>query len=166
MRKGKAAITAIAIAAVIALPIRTGLASSEDTYISDEIQEVCEEIGDGWGICPELLEAIIEAESSGRQYAQNGSCKGLMQVNTANADVIEYMSDQGYTDVYDIEANIDIGCWVLMQKAELYDGDLYGALMAYNGTSNVSARLESGDYTYYCTSVAERAEELERIHGK
>ncbi len=138
----------------------------EDTYISDEIRAACIEIGNECGYCPELLMAIIEAESSGRQYAENGSCKGLMQINTANEDVIEYMEENGYTDIFDIYTNIRLGCYVLDQKREVYGDDLYAVLMGYNGVSNVWKKIESGEISEYAIKVSERSAELERTHGK
>ena len=57
-------------------------ASAEnDTWISEEAQQQCITYGEEYGICPELLMAIIEQESSGKAYAENGSCKGLMQIS-------------------------------------------------------------------------------------
>ena len=56
-------------------------AKNEDTWLSPEIQGYCEEIGEEYSICPELLEALIETESSGNPQATCGNCRGLMQVN-------------------------------------------------------------------------------------
>lgn len=139
---------------------------AEDTYISDEIQLLCAEIGKQTGYCPEFLMAIIEAESSGRQYAENGSCKGLMQINTDWPEIAVYMNSHGYTDVYDYETNIRLGCYVLDQKREIYGDDIYAVLMGYNGSSNVMERVENGDYTDYAVGIVDRAWELERLHGK
>ena len=139
---------------------------AEDTYISDEIQALCINIGNQTGYCPEFLMSIIEAESSGRQYAENGPCKGLMQINTDWPEIADYMEQHGYTDVYDCETNIRLGCYVLDQKRVVYGNDIYAVLMGYNGSSNVMERMENGDYTDYAIKVAERAWELERLHGK
>lgn len=139
---------------------------AEDTYISDEIQMLCVLIGNETGYCPEFLMSIIEAESSGRQYAENGPCKGLMQINTDWLEIAEYMAQHGYTDIYDYETNIRLGCFVLDQKREIYGDDIYAVLMAYNGSSNVSERVENGDYTDYAVGVVDRTWELERLHGK
>lgn len=139
---------------------------AEDTYISEEIQNACIEIGDKNGYCPALLMAIIESESSGIQYAENGPCKGLMQINMSNSDVTEYMDEQGYTDIFDIYTNIEIGCYVLDRKREIYGDDLYAVLMAYNGSSNVWERMENENYTEYADRIVKRSWELERLHGK
>jgi hypothetical protein len=138
----------------------------EDTYISEKIQNECIAVGEERGYCPELLMAIIESESSGRQYAENGSCKGLMQINMSNSDVVEYMDEQGYTDIFDIYTNIEMGCYVLDQKREIFGDDLYAVLMSYNGSKNVGERIDNENYTDYAVHIVERSWELERIHGK
>ena len=81
-------------------------AKSADTFIPQEYVAYCEEIGREYGICPELLEAIMESESSGNPQAGNGNCKGLMQVNT------QYhkgrMAKLGVDDIYDAKGNITV----------------------------------------------------------
>lgn len=139
---------------------------AEDTYISDEIQTLCVLIGNETGYCPEFLMAIIEAESSGRQYAENGPCKGLMQINTDWPEIAAYMKQHGYTDIYDYETNIRLGCFVLDQKREVYGDDIYAVLMAYNGSSDVTEKVEREEYTDYAVKVVNRTWELERLHGK
>lgn len=52
-----------------------------DTLLSDAAYEYCVQIGEEYGISPELLMAIAETESSGNPEARNGSCKGLMQIS-------------------------------------------------------------------------------------
>lgn len=140
--------------------------NADDTYISDEIQMLCALIGNETGYCPELLMSLIEAESSGIQHAENGSCKGLMQINTDWPEIAEYMAQHGYTDIYDYETNIRLGCFVLDQKREIYGDNIYAVLMAYNGSSDVSERVENEDYTDYAVKVVNRTWELERLHGK
>ena len=110
--------------------------------------------------------AIIEAESSGRQYAENGPCKGLMQINTDWPEIAVYMKHHGYTDIYDCETNIRLGCFVLDQKREIYGDDIYAVLMAYNGSSDVTEKVEREEYTDYAVKVVNRTWELERLHGK
>ena len=110
--------------------------------------------------------SIIEAESSGRQYAENGPCKGVMQINTDWPEIAEYMEQHGYTDIYDYETNIQLGCYVLDLKREIYGDDIYAVLMAYNGSSDVSERAENGNYTDYAIKVVNRTWELEMLHGK
>ncbi|MBD5392962.1 MAG: lytic transglycosylase domain-containing protein [Lachnospiraceae bacterium] len=142
------------------------LIDAEDTYISYEIQVLCVEVGEQTGYCPEFLMSIIETESSGRQYAENGPCKGIMQINTDWPEIADYMKRHGYTDVYDYETNIRLGCYVLDMKREIYGDDIYAVLMGYNGSSDVIERVESGNYTDYAINVVNRTWELERLHEK
>lgn len=46
-------------------------ASNHDTYLSEEVQDICVKYGEEYCICPELLMAIVETESSGKQYAES-----------------------------------------------------------------------------------------------
>lgn len=59
--------------------INNVMAETRETWISDNAHSYCEEIGNQYNICPELLMAVIETESSGQATARNGSCIGLMQ---------------------------------------------------------------------------------------
>ena len=65
---------------LVSLPVKAG---SNDTWIPQSQIDLCESLGAEYGICPELLEAIIERESSGKMEATNGSCYGICQINGA-----------------------------------------------------------------------------------
>lgn len=137
-------------------------ASAEnDTWISEEAQQQCITYGEEYGICPELLMAIIEQESSGQAYAENGSCKGLMQISEKwHKDRMDKLD----ADIY--EDNVMIGTDYL---AELFaeNEDVYWVLMAYNGGIDYANRMyEEEKYSKYAVSIANRSAELERLHGK
>ncbi len=138
-------------------------AQDADTFISEECQSYCEEVGAEYGICPELLEAIMEAESSGDETAENGNCKGLMQVNVVYHQ--DRMERLGVYDIYDGKGNVYLAADYLLELFEEY-GDLGTVLMAYNGTKDAVERGERGDYTEYATKIMQRSEQLERLHGK
>ena len=53
---------------------------SNDTYLTQEVIELCQVYGNKYNICPELIMAIIERESEGNTNCYYGGCKGLMQV--------------------------------------------------------------------------------------
>ena len=67
---------------IIALSITfTSTAQPKGSFISEEAQESCVKYGEEYGICPEMLMAMIEKESSGRPDVESGGCKGLMQIS-------------------------------------------------------------------------------------
>lgn len=137
-------------------------ASAEnDTWISEEAQQQCITYGEEYGICPELLMAIIEQESSGQADAENGIYKGLMQISEKwHKDRMDKLN----ADIY--EDNVLIGTDYL---AELFaeNEDVYWVLMAYNGGIEYANRMyEEEKYSKYAVSIANRSAELERLHGK
>ena len=158
------------IFAVIAFVITFAMCSmaahciAADTYIKDEYQEYCIEIGEQYGICPELLMAMIEAESSGNADAINGECKGLMQVaekwHTARMKML------GVSNIYDPYGNILVAADYLLELFEKYE-DVGMVLMVYNGDSGAQAYCNgSGQLSTYAQKILARSEMLERIHGK
>lgn len=136
---------------------------AEETYISDEIQRLCVEIGNKNNICPELLMALIEQESSGRIYAESGECKGLCQVSEKWHH--DRMGRLGVTNIFDERGNIAVAADYLVELFEKYE-DPGLVLMIYNGTSDAIEMARKGELTYYAKSILERSAELERLHGK
>lgn len=139
-------------------------ASNTDTYLSWEMQKACIKHGEEYGICPELLMAIIEQESRGQPDAENEGCKGLMQINEKFH--IDRMNRLGVTDIYSVDGNIRVGADYLLELFEEY-GEIYLVLMVYNmGSERAEALWEQGKISKYALTVAERSAELERLHGK
>lgn len=140
-------------------------ASDNDTYISEEIQTVCIKYGEEYGICPELLMAVIEKESSGRPEVVSGmGCVGLMQINPKYHT--ERMERLGVTDLTDIDGNVHMGTDYLVELFKEH-GDIYLVLMCYNmGESRAKKLYEAGEYSDYAVSIAQRSAELEMLHGK
>ena len=135
----------------------------EDTYIKAEYVEICEEIGTEYNICPELLMALIEKESSGKADAQNGSCKGLCQVSEKWHS--GRMEKLGVTDIYDPEGNIRLAADYLTELGAEYE-DIGLILMLYHGESNAESKAESGLLSDYADWILTRSAEIERSHGK
>lgn len=162
MRKSKAIVLAGLI--VCALTGNTVNAAVKDTYIPNEVQEACIKYGEEYNICPELLMAMCEKESSGRANAVNGPCKGLLQVNkNIHKDRMERLR---VTDLYDIDSNVKVAADYLLELFEQNE-DIYLVLMKYNMDHEKAEQLyEQGIYSKYAVSITERSEELERIHGK
>lgn len=154
----------IAMALIVASNITfTVNAKPQDTYLSEEIQGYCEEIGGKYGVCEELLLAMIETESAGVSDAENNGCKGLMQVCERYHK--DRMDNLMVTDIYDEYSNILVATDYLMELADEY-GDIGLVLMIYHGEKSALEKSERGELSSYAEKILERSEQLERLHGK
>lgn len=136
-------------------------AKENDTYIKHQYQEYCKIIGAKYDVCPELLMAIIEAESSGKADANNCGCIGLMQVyEKYHKDRMERLGVKDLTNPF---WNIMVGTDYLMELAEKYE-DLGLVLDLYNGNSKAWYNAEHGILSEYAAGIIERSAELERLH--
>ena len=123
------------------------------------IERVCEPVN----ICPELVEALIEKESSYNPKAVNGDCIGLMQISERWHR--ERLEEFGVTDLTDPFDNILVGVDYLRELFEKYE-DPGMVLMVYNGDSRAAKLQETGELSEYAEWILERSAELERQHGK
>ena len=138
------------------------LADNADTKLSAEIIGYCEQVGEEYAICPELLEAVIEAESNGNPYEISAhGAVGLMQIKP---EFSEYTTEE----LLDARTNIQAGAELILEYAEEYD-DLYLVLTAYR-YGRYSGEFESAERSgvgcKYAKKIVKRSEELERLHGK
>lgn len=141
----------------------TAYAEEADTFISETAQQACIEYGEQYGICPELLMAIIERESCGQADVIGGDCIGLMQINPKYHK--GRMERLGVTDLFDERSNILVGADLLSELFEEYH-EAALVLMIYHGEKNAIKKAESGKISSYAESILERSAELERLHGK
>lgn len=127
---------------------------------------ICNEIGEKYGICPELIQAIVEKESNYNENAVSShGAIGLMQVIPRwNQDRMDRL---GVTDLTDPYQNILCGTDLISELADKYE-DLYLVLMCYNQGEYGGAieQWENGQYSDYAVSIVERAAELEETHRK
>ena len=134
-----------------------------DTWISKTAQKACVNYGNEYCICPELLMAIIETESSGDPKAKNGTCTGLMQVSSRwHADRMKRL---GVKSLYDERGNVHVGT-DYMSELILEHGDVATALMIYHGESDALSKADCGIISGYASKILRRSAELERLHGK
>lgn len=140
------------------------ITENSDTYLSEEVKDACVKYGKEYGICPELLMAIIEKESSGRHAVESEmGCVGLMQIDPTYHT--ERMEKCGVTDLTSIDGNVHVGTDYLVELFQEHE-DIYLVLMCYNmGEYKAKQLYDAGEYSDYAISITERAEELERIHG-
>jgi len=142
--------------------------SAPDGYISElRIMEITSEVGNLYNICPELLQAICFHESSYYITAQNGTCVGLMQVNSTY--MAERMERLEVTDIYDEYSNVLLAADLIAELRDTteHGQDIYYVLMRYNMATDTANKLYSkGTISQYALDVVETAQELERLHGK
>lgn len=157
--------------AVLSQPIRSEAkepCQSSDDGIPKEIKEYCEEIGEEFGICPELLEAIAWHESRFIPDVTNKNCYGLCQVNVKiHADRI---AECGYTaeDMLEPYPNIYVAADYLFDLYETYGDDNPIVLTLYSGGGwkAVETYKEYGFITKYVESILTRSATYERLHEK
>lgn len=139
--------------------------TEDETGVPDEIYQYAELIGDKFNICPELLLAIAERESRFQADAENGACKGLMQVNASCHK--QRFVDAGWksSEWADPYKNMYVAGSYLHDLFEQYE-DAGIVLGVYHGERNAVQKGKSGNLSLYVTKILERSEELERIAGK
>lgn len=162
MRKALRVFLPIIMSAVLCSPT-AAKDKPADTWISKTAQKACVDYGNEYCICPELLMAVIETESSGQPKAKNGTCTGLMQVSSRwHADRMKRL---GVKSLYDERGNIHVGTDYLVELIKEH-GDVATALMVYHGESDALSKADSGIISAYASKILERSAELERLHGK
>ena len=101
---------------------------------NSEMIDLCiREAADKYNIAPNLIRAVVKAESNYKINAiSRAGAQGLMQLMPDTA------KELGVNDPFDIRQNIDGGTRYLRQMLDLFDGDIRKALSAYNaGPGNV-----------------------------
>lgn len=140
--------------------------SSCNDGIPENIKSYCEIIGHEFHVCPELLEAMAYKESRYDVNAENGKCRGLLQVNIeVHADRI---AKYGYTeeDMYKPYPNITVAADYIAELYETYEDGVI-ALSIYSGNwRSVDKYKEYGYIPDYVDDVLTRSEQLERLHEK
>lgn len=136
-----------------------------DTYLSEDIIRICENAQEKYHIAAPLLEALIETESSGKQYAKSSSSVGLCQLNVKyQLPLAQWTMGTSDVDLYDKETNVFTACAYLLQLIEELDaeGEPYKVLKAYNaGPENSKVTYANViDYGTYANTVMDRAHEI------
>jgi len=111
---------------------RKSVPESERMNAVRAYDDIVESAAEEYGVDPNLIRAMMRAESSGDPAASSGKAMGLMQLAPDTA------KELGVTDIWDAEQNIRAGARYMAQMLERYDGDWDKALAAYNaGPGNV-----------------------------
>lgn len=136
-----------------------------DPDIPEDVQNAANYYGYKYNICPEFLEAIAFYESSYIPTAENGPCKGLMQIKVDAQ--WERMKEMGITedDLWNPYNSMAVAADYLAELFEQYE-DCAVVLMKYNGDSKVWEYTERGEMSAYAAKVLNLSAELEEKHGK
>ena len=137
----------------------------QDTYLPEDIIRICENAQEKYHIAAPLLEALIETESSGKQYAKTDTSVGLCQLNVKYQYALA-LSEMGTSsvDLYDMETNVFTACAYINQLVNELDaeGEPYKVLKAYNAGPENSKTTYANviDYGTYANKVMDRAHEI------
>lgn len=134
-----------------------------DDEIPVDVQAACNIYGAQYDICPELLEAIAYHESRYLPDVENGTCKGVMQINISAHK--KRMEKLNVDNIFDINSNVLIAADYL---AELFaeNDDPAIVLALYHGEKNAEKRTNAGNLSSYVREILELSAKLERKHGK
>lgn len=104
------------------------------TYFSDLVMPLAQE----YAFHPLFLFSVIRQESLFEGFVQSAAgARGLMQIMPATGDEIaarlKWPEDYSQNDLYRPLVNLKFGIDYLDRQRELFDGDLFVALAAYNG---------------------------------
>lgn len=140
--------------------VETEVTTYFDVPLSNDLQDYIFNLCEENGIDPAIVIAMIEKESSFRDYAvgDNGNSYGLMQIqprwNKARMDAL------GCNDLLDPYQNVTVGIDLL---SELMDkgNSIEWVLMAYNGGQTyANKKIDQGIISDYAVFVLERAKNL------
>lgn len=125
--------------------------SSKTTY-NESFSSIASEKAIKYNLDPDLVKAVIKAESNWNQYAVSPKgARGLMQLMPSTA------ADLGVYDSFDPEENIDGGVRYLRYLLNKFNGNLNLALAAYNAGP---ARVEK---TYSIPAIPETVQYVKRV---
>lgn len=122
------------------------------------IDQICETYTN---LDPDLIRAVVYTESRYIPTAKNynGTCVGLMQISTKwhTARALSL----GVEDLYDPYGNILVGCDLLSELVDAYNGDIAYALMVYNmGYSGANNLHSQGKVSSYALNILTMQQEL------
>lgn len=123
-----------------------------DVPLDEELQIYIQGLCREKDIAYSLVLAIIEQESAYKADATNGSCKGLMQINTAVHKI---------TDAYNPYENVNVGIDLLHRLFVEYE-DYSLVLDLYNGNKKAFSNYEKGKVSAYAQAVSDKQLALER----
>lgn len=156
-------IVSIILIVLASMCISIAAQAEEQAVVPEDIQEISEELGQIYSICPEVIQAVGWVESRFQADAENGGCVGIMQV--APKWHRERMDRLGVTDLTDVRQNMLVAVDYLAELVE-DEEDMEEVLMRYHGESRIQEKLDAGKMSAYVDEVLTLSAELEERNGK
>lgn len=149
---------------IIVITFLITLENAKSTYAydfmyEDDVYSMCEEICKPYHISPSFVMAVIWKESKFATDAENGPCKGLMQINETSHRA--RMERLGVTDLFNPYQNIQVGVDLLAELFEQYEDDGI-VLDLYNGNQNAFANYDKGKISGFSKAILDKSVEYER----
>jgi len=120
----------------------TRVASLSPDARQTKIHQTIEQTARKYGLAPELVHSIVQAESNYQPNAvSSAGAMGLMQLMPETA------KEMGVSNPFDIQQNIEGGIKYLKKMLDTFDGDLKKALQAYNAGPGAVVR-HKGEVPY------------------
>ena len=98
--------------------------------IPQEVSDICEKYGAEYNLLPEIGEGLCWRETRCTEDAENGSCKGIAQINVKVHK--GRMEKLNITNIYDLDSNIHLA-FDLLSELEEKNHDIRKSLDEYNG---------------------------------
>lgn len=154
----------VTIITLVMFPTDVKAEEVERTKMEQGLKEYIEDVCEDYNICPDLIIAIAERESSLRyDVVSSAGCVGLMQISPKWHK--ERRARLGVTDLLDPKQNVLVAIDFIAELFEKYE-DLYAVLMFYNGGYGEKYGLrafERGDISKYAIGISKRSTELQEI---
>lgn len=128
----------------------------DDIPLSTEQQLYVSDLCDRYNICLELVYSLMFHESTFNELAENGNCKGILQINTSCHDI---------NNPFDFYENVEVGVRYLDDLFRQYE-EVDLVLGIWHGESKAFENYESGEISKYVREVLSLSAEYERQHGK
>lgn len=132
------------VAAVLGLLGAIAILAIQRDHANQDLRGLIESAAERHGLDPDLIEAVVYAESKGNPEAvSKAQAYGLMQLQVPTASDMAGRAVSA-DELLDSALNLDLGCKYLVWLGKRLEGDLRLVLMAYNaGYGNVRKWLKT-----------------------
>lgn len=127
-------LAAIAVSVFLGVKLYEGL---RQRFYQVKYAEEIKSAADRYSLDRALVAAMVNTESRFKPDAVSvDGARGLMQVLPTTAEWIAYRRGLVYSednvDLFDVETNLDYGCWLMRYLLDRYEQNTRYALIAYN----------------------------------